>query len=57
MPITIGTTVAAVCSEKLEDPRRGDERDAHDVVERRVNLRRGEAHLKLLPGTGIDWTP
>jgi hypothetical protein len=30
---------------ELEDPRRGDERDADDVVERRVELRRDEAHV------------
>ena len=35
---------------ELEDPRRCDQRDADDVVERRVELGRDEAHVKLLRG-------
>ena len=33
---------------ELEDPRCGDESGAHDVVERRVELRRDEAHRNSL---------
>src|SRR3954453_19070177 len=42
---------------ELEDPRCGDEGDADDVVERRVDASRDEAHVEAPPVCGNDVTP